>query len=239
MISFIIPTKNEEKVIEESLKRLSQYTGDKEIIISDGNSTDNTLSIARKYTQNIVENTSGIKQTIAEGRNEGGNVAKGDFLVFMDTDVTIPVPDLFFKNAISVFEKNINLGALTAFITVEPKSATMMDRFIFKLMNINNLISNNFFGIGASMGEFQMIRRDVFNAVGGYNKELAAGEDYEMFRRISKSYKTTVVKELTVYHSGRRVHQVGWLKLLPLWFMNYISTLLFKKSVSKEWKEIR
>src|SRR5438067_1989172 len=100
MISFIIPTKNEEKILEISIKNLLQYSGDKEIIISDGKSTDATVAIAKKCDARIVEYSSdplAHRQTIAEGRNDGARIALGDYLLFLDADVSINNPDQFFK----------------------------------------------------------------------------------------------------------------------------------------------
>ena len=54
MISFIIPTLNEEKTIEKTLKNLSEYFGEKEIIVSDGRSSDKTIEIAKKYTDKVI-----------------------------------------------------------------------------------------------------------------------------------------------------------------------------------------
>jgi len=69
MISFIIPTLREESSLEKTLNWLSTYTGENEIIISDGGSTDKTLEIARKYTDKIIVYEGTKRQTIGMGRN--------------------------------------------------------------------------------------------------------------------------------------------------------------------------
>ncbi len=235
MISFIIPTKNEESIIEQCLINLAGYSGSKEIIVSDGKSADKTLEIVKKYATVIVECPPDQKQNIAMGRNAGAKIATGDFLVFMDADVTVTNLDMFFGKALKIFELDSQLGAVSVFVKILPKVETLADKIVFALMNLNNLISNNYLQIGAAMGEFQMIRKSIFDKIGGYDQKLAAGEDYELFRRIAKISKTKIIKELSAYHTGRRIHKTGWGKLLPLWFMNYIFSLLFKKSFSKEW----
>ena len=107
MISFIIPTLNEEKYIGKTLDYISKYTGEYEIIISDTNSPDRTVDIARGYADNIlIHSREGKRLTIAAGRNLGASVAKGDFLVFLDADICIIDPDKFFKKAFNCFEKN-------------------------------------------------------------------------------------------------------------------------------------
>jgi GT2 family glycosyltransferase len=101
------------------------------------------------------------------------------------------------------------------------------------------LLLNNIFGIGAAGGEFQMMSVEAFRKVGGFNEKLAAAEDMDLFRRLSKMGRTRFEKRLTVYHTGRRAHTVGWPRLVWEWFTNSVSVWVFKRSASKEWKEIR
>ncbi len=238
MISIILPTKNEKRIIATTLEGLSRYTGPKEIIVSDGNSTDGTIDIAKKYTEKVVVYSGEKRQNISQGRNAGAKEALGEYLVFMDADTSIVNPDEFFAKAISLFEKDSKLGALTVKIKVLPEAETIGDKLVFGFMNLLHRFSNNALKIGVSTGEFQMIRKNVFNEVGGFNENFAAGEDYDMFKRISKKYRTMMVPSLTVHHTGRRAHIVGWPKLLSQWFMNFFLTTFFKKS-SDTWDEVR
>lgn len=239
MISFILPTKNEEKIIATTLSNISKYTGSKEIIVSDGRSTDKTLEIANLYAHTIVVHPGPEKQNISHGKNSGAKKANGEYLVFMDADTFVYEPDKFFTKLIRDFEKNPKIGAITVNIKVFPEFATLGDRLVFGMMNVMNRIYNNVLRTGAATGEFQMIRKEVFREMNGYNEKFAAGEDYDMFRRISKKYITRLEPSLTIYHTGRRAHAIGWPKLLSQWFLNFFSTVFFKRSASKVWHEIR
>jgi GT2 family glycosyltransferase len=84
-----------------------------------------------------------------------------------------------------------------------------------------------------------MVRAQSFKKIGGYNEKLVVAEDNDLFLRLSKIGKVKKIWNLKVYHTGRRAHQIGWLKLLFEWLTNYFSVLIFKKSISKKWKEIR
>jgi glycosyltransferase involved in cell wall biosynthesis len=238
MISFIIPTKNEEKVIEKILRCLSEYKGKKEIIVSDGQSTDNTVSIAKKYAS-VVEHKGIIRQKISEGKNRGAENAHGEYLVFLDADVYVPDINSFFQKAKNLFESDKNLAGLAVYIKVSKDQETLADKIIFSTLNFYNFILNNYFGIGAAVGEFQMIRREIFEKLGGYNEHLVAAEDYEFFQRVTKIGKTYLAKDLVVYHTGRRAHKIGWLKLLTQWWLNMIFVFFKGKSHSKEWEIIR
>ena len=88
-ISVIIPNYNEEKYIEECLQSLLAQTFDEfEIIIVDDGSTDNSVSIIKKYME-IDSRISLIEQKnqyAGAARNHGMRIATGDYLCFLDAD---------------------------------------------------------------------------------------------------------------------------------------------------------
>jgi glycosyltransferase involved in cell wall biosynthesis len=239
MISFVIPTLNEAKTIEQTLTCLAKFSGAYEIVVSDGNSHDGTIELSRNHTDNVDVYDEPARQTIGMARNMGAAVAKGDYLVFLDADVVIPDIDGFFQTAFEEFDRRPDLVAITVKYRVYPEMATFFDRYVFTMLGLQFLLQNNVFGIGASGGEFQMIAAPAFKGVGGFDERLAAAEDMDLFRRLSKAGDTRFVSQLKVFHTGRRAHAVGWPKLLWSWFTNSVSVFLFKKSASKEWKEVR
>lgn len=241
MISIVIPTRNEEKILRETLTRLRDGLRgglSAEIIVSDGSSTDGTLAVAREFADRVIEETGG-RHTIGWGRNRGAEAAGGDYLVFLDADVAIPRPAEFFRIALAEFESRPHLVALTAKIKVTPESETWADRIIFWTISQWFRFLNNVCRYGMAGGEFQMIRTPVFRELGGFHEELAAAEDVEMFARLSKKGLTRLSPRLTIFHTGRRAHAVGWPRLLWSWFKNWASMLIFKKSASTEWTPIR
>lgn len=243
-LSFIIPALNEERVIAATLASLKVLKSlPYEIIVSDGESTDRTVSIARRYADRVVS-PKATRHTIPAGKNKGAEVATGDYFIFMDADVWIPDPDTFFSRLLVHFEKDPSLVAATVAIRVDPKYATLADKIFFALLNLTYFIFNNIFHIGGACGEFQMIRASAFRKIHGYREDLPAGEDNDLFNRLSKSRSSPVGKtrsylDFTVFHSGRRAHKVGWPKLLFMWMKNGLSMLLFNKSAYKKWPEVR
>ncbi len=251
MISIIIPTRNEESVLEKTLTHFKKtLTLPHEIIISDGNSTDKTLEIARKYADKVIEADPTKRQNIAIGRNTGAAAAQGDFLVFLDADCTILDPNTFFTQALKHFEagqENQNQQkqgrkktvALIPAIRVLPGCETFADKVIWSYINIQYNIMNNLFNVGIAGGEFQMMRTLDFRTVGGYNPDLAASEDVDMMRRLSKRGQIRFDLGMTVYHTGRRAHKTGWTKLLYICVVNTFSLWIFGKSKSTEWTVVR
>jgi glycosyltransferase involved in cell wall biosynthesis len=237
MISFIIPTLNEEKTIEDTLKSINSFSGDKEIILSDGNSRDKTVEITKKYTDKILIHDGLSRQNIAQGRNNGAKLATGEYIIFMDADVTIPDINNFIARAHKYFNDDKRLVAITSQYVVLKEMSTLFDKIIFKILALYFSFLN-LIGSGASGGEFQMIKREAFIRVGGFDEKIAASEDMDLFWRLAKIGKTRLPLGLKVYHTGRRAHKIGWPKLLWQWTSNTIMVFLFRKSVN-EWKEIR
>lgn len=239
MLSIIIPTLNEEKVLEQTIKSLRKLNICKyEIIISDGKSTDDTLLIAQKYADKIISYKGEARQTIAMGRNLGASIAEGDYLVFIDADVIIPDINNFFRKAIDLFEKKRLVG-LTVYVKVFPEMSTFSDRLIFGAINNSHYFLNNFLNVGSAIGEFQMIEANTFKKLGGYNEKIVVGEDRDMFSRLSKNGQVHIEPSLNVLHTSRRAHNVGWSFLITFWMKNTIHLKLYKRSSIDEWKPIR
>lgn len=239
MISFIIPTLNEQATIEKTLACLAAYSGEAEIIVSDGNSTDGTAEICRRYADQVIVHDGPRRQTIAQARNIGATAASGDHLVFLDADVLVPDIDDFFRIAHSAFAADERLVALTGKYRVVPENSTAADRYVFTMLGVQLLLQNNLLRIGGAGGEFQMITAKAFRGVAGFDERLAAAEDMDLFRRLSRIGRTRFERRLTVYHSGRRAHAVGWPTLLWQWSSNSLSVFAFRRSISREWTVVR
>ena len=54
MVAIIIPVLNEEKTIEKCLQNIIELPGQKELIVVDGGSLDNTVEIASRYARVIT-----------------------------------------------------------------------------------------------------------------------------------------------------------------------------------------
>jgi len=239
-LSFIIPTLNEISVIEPMLTSLRTLTvADYEIIVSDGGSKDGTLEVARRLATKVVENTSGKRQNIAIGRNEGARIAEGEFFVFMDADVFIPDMDAFFARALGYFQTHPECSGYVVYLQVLKKYRTFADAFFHGMYNRWLYVMNNILHSPLSQGEFQMMPARYFKQVGGYNEAITASEDMELFMKLAKVGSLHIDPKLSACHTGRRAHKIGWLKMLSMWTMNGIMVKFFHRSVSKEWTVIR
>jgi glycosyltransferase involved in cell wall biosynthesis len=86
-VSIILPTLNEERGIVETLKQINKLDLDKEVLVVDGLSTDNTIKNAKAYGAKIViEKRKGKGIAMATGVK----AAKSDIICFLDGDGTYP-----------------------------------------------------------------------------------------------------------------------------------------------------
>ena len=239
-ISVIIPTLEEEKLLARTLE---QFTPDirayhrLEIIVSDGGSKDNTLCIARRHADHVVEAGVGTRQNISMGRNRGAEAAQGEILVFFNADTLIDNPDRFFSTMVRVLRDN-RISAATCDVLVYPEGETFADRFFHGSYNRYFWLLN-VLGMGMGRGECHVVKRELFERIGGYNESIAAGEDFELFLRLRRLGKIAFIRSLRVFESPRRYRTYGYFRISLLWFLNALSVFLFRRSMLDEWKPVR
>lgn len=82
--SIVIPAYNVEKYIERCVESvINQTFSDYELIVVNDGSTDKTIDLIRKYNPKIIESK---HVSVSEARNKGAKVAKGEYLIFLDSD---------------------------------------------------------------------------------------------------------------------------------------------------------
>ncbi len=243
-ISLIIPVYNEEKIIERVLKVYDEDLRSKygiELIVSDGGSEDSTAEIASRYADKMAVHKANRRQNIAEGRNKGAEFADASALVFVNGDTVPENPDAFFSEIhdwISGAGDYADCEALTCKVSIEPSEIKIKDK-IFYFIHNRYVQFLNFIGLGMGRGEFQAIKRELFQNLNGYDRFLAAGEDFDLFKRAAKRGKIGFMSDIVVYESPRRFRKYGYLRIILSWISNAISVMLWGKSISDDWEPVR
>lgn len=239
-VSVVIPAYNEEVLLPGIL---AQFTDERrrrfgmEIIVSDGGSSDRTVEIARRMADVVVEHTNHVRQTIALGRNAGANVARGEVLVFVNADTVIEDFDTFFGQTLKVVHCP-GISGVTCSVGVHKEDERCGDRLFHGLYNWYFWFLN-ILGIGMGRGECQIVRKELFDDLGGYNDQIAAGEDFDFFHRLRRRGTIAFLRTARVRESPRRFRRYGYLYVSGLWLLNAVWVLLFHRSVTSEWKPIR
>ena len=239
-ISVIIPTLNEEKLLEGMLKQFTTdvvLRHDVEVIVSDGGSLDQTLEIAHRLAHKVVLNEDHKRQTISIGRNAGAARASGEVLVFLNADTLIKDVDRFFvrlKEELQVSE----IAALTCSVLVFPQEERTSDVIFSHFYNWFFYMMNKV-GMAMGRGECHIIKRHVFEKLNGYATGIVAGEDYDMFRRLEKIGKVKFLRDLVVFESPRRYRRFGYAYVTASWFLNFLSVFFLHRSISDQWRPVR
>lgn len=248
LISIIVPTLNEEKLVARTLSLCTPELRERyrlELIVSDGGSNDNTLSIAAQYADCIVTHNKPQRQTIAGGRNAGAAVAQGNILVFLNADTIPAEPEQFFEGIYRWAEilqqdsthHDLPL-AFTVPVLISPEDRTTADTVFHTLFNRYVRLLNTI-GTGMGRGECQIIRADIFHAVGGYSAKISAGEDFDLYHRIRQRGRIGWMPESLVYESPRRFRRFGYTAILWSWTINALSVLIRRRALVSEWEPIR
>lgn len=217
-ISVIIPTLNEEACIEDVLRsvRAQDYDGEIEIIVADGNSTDRTVEIARRYADRVVSETT---RTIAAGRQAGCNVANGEYFLFIDADCI--ADSQWAGNIVRAFKKH---GACGAYGLIIPNQGSSIERALLKFGALFASTISNLMGMDYLAGSNMAVRRREFEKAGGFNIYLTTGEDTDLMKRMRKEGKVVFVPDAVVGYALRRIREWGYPKYILFHTKNYFKS---------------
>lgn len=221
--SVVIPALNEEKYLPRLLNALARQTyTDFEVVVVDGGSRDDTQKIVREYKAfyPLFLKVS-QRKNVGLQRNVGAFASQGEYLVFFDADVTI-FPD-YFATIVKRLQKRPIGIATTRFV---PDSPSLLDHFLTHLCG---------WGIQASLilgkpfmsGQNLIIRRDIFNHVGGFDKTVIHGEDCDLVQRVVKAhYLGEFLKSPTHVVSFRRLRKEGRMEVIWKYTLSFFYQII-------------
>lgn len=224
ILSIIIPTYNEEEylpVLLESIKE--QSFDDYEVIVADANSTDKTREIAESYGCIVVDG--GLPGV---GRNNGAKVAKGEYLLFLDSDLKLT--DDYLRNVIYEFRME-RLGiAITQMV---PLSNKANDKIFHELANYFMISVEKIKPHGA--GCYGIIaRKELHDACGGFDEDLNFGEDTDYIERLAKKERFKVLRNAKIGVSTRRLEEEGLETLIRQYGKSTINDFLGKRTDAED-----
>ena len=197
------------------------------MVVVDNNSSDNTAEVAAAAGATVVFEP--VNQ-IANARNAGAAVATTDALVFLDADTTITAPLL--QSALDALanDKVVGGGVPLALDNTPKKSAQ-------RVVTLWNWVSGKF---KLAAGSFIFCRRDAFEAVGGFDTRVYAGEEIVLSRRLKRwgrenGYTFRVLIDQTIVTSSRKLEWYTTPQLLGQFLTMLIPGALYSKRLCKTW----
>jgi glycosyltransferase involved in cell wall biosynthesis len=219
MLSIIIPTLNEEKYLPRLLECITRSNiDDYEIIVSDGQSTDKTIDIAKKYKCRIVTSK---KRSPAHQRNQGAKKAQGKLLLFLDADSLLP--QNFFQPVLIEFN-NRKLDVAGFYVTFNSKK--IIYKFLSNWANIFQFFLHKLhpFSVGAGI----IVKKKYHKKVNGFDESITIGEDHYYsadIKKINGNYG--LIKSKKILFSIRRLEHEGIFTVIAKWHKAAFYALFF------------
>jgi glycosyltransferase involved in cell wall biosynthesis len=232
IISIIIPARNEEISLADCLQSLVAQSGvEFEIIVVDDHSTDRTRAIAESFPGVRVVESGPLPQGWTGKNNAvtcGARLAHGEWLLFTDAD-TVHLPGSL---AAALKEAHEN-GAEMLSYSPEQIAVTFWEMATLPVVFAElarqyspSKVSDPASPIAAANGQYILIRRETYDAIGGH-AAIARDilEDVALARAVKNSGRKILFRyaadrvRTRMYRNYRQLRE-GWTKNLALLFPN-------------------
>jgi glycosyltransferase involved in cell wall biosynthesis len=195
LVSIIIPLYNAEDYIAETIKSaINQTWQNKEIIIVDDGSTDNSLAIAKGFENGFVKVFIQKNSGASAARNKGLTQAKGNYIQFLDADDLLSADKI--ENQVNLLQGKPNAVANCAtvyFFDGEDAKAKLPVHEWYREGSTNNVdyLLKLYSGqiIGPGYGGMITVHawlcpKSVIDKAGPWNEDLTVDDDGEFFCRV-------------------------------------------------------
>lgn len=216
-VSVIICTRNCEDSIEEVIQ--SAVENDPyELLVVDGRSTDNTLSIVEKYTDNICQDPG---KGLAVARNIGFSNVTGDYIFFLGSDNVIEKETL--QKTVSYMKVKGLAGCALPTRIKDPST--------YYIKGLDFRWKTRFFeSTREVIGTPSCFRRDILEKY-GFDDDMSWSDDTDLGERLKKDNHTLGYSSLSCYEVGFDDKKT----ILGRFQMYGLSDFQFYNKYKKEW----
>jgi glycosyltransferase involved in cell wall biosynthesis len=182
-LSVITVVYNNFNYIEDTVLNVLNVKGnhkDIEYIIIDGGSTDGTVDIIKKYQDKITLWVSELDKGIYDAMNKGVVLAKGEWLIFMNSGDS-------FYNSEQSFLNNIlfNTQGRQDYDIIYGNTLTKNEGKIITIPL--KKVNANFFFLNTICNQSVFFNRKVFNTIGYYNLDYKIISDRDLLFRVANT----------------------------------------------------
>lgn len=210
-ISICVTTLNEEHSITTLLQSLvSQTLPPQEIIISDGGSSDNTVSVIKNFLNQRKNKLPTIRLLRAVGnrsvgRNRAIRQAKSDWIAITDAGCTA---EKHWLAELAKRQKNSKTNVVAGYYAGLAQTPLQEAITPYVLVMPDKVDENNFLPATRSM----LIKRSLWQQLGGFDESLSDNEDYAFARRLRQQTRIAFARDAIVYWQPRQnLFQFAWM----------------------------
>lgn len=187
-VSVVITTKNEEKNIGNCLESIRRQTYSQnllEVIVVDNNSTDQTKQIAKGYKVKVFNK--GPERSAQ--RNYGIEKSEGEYFIYLDADMILS--STVIEKAV---EKLSPISNIQYLISGAPTIALYIPEIILGNSYWNRVrrFERSFYD-GTAIDCVRVIRKDIFEKVGGFDTNMTGPEDWDLDKKVRGKGKVEVL----------------------------------------------
>jgi glycosyltransferase involved in cell wall biosynthesis len=199
-VSVVLPVRDGERFVREAVESvLAQTYADLELIVVDDGSTDGTAAALAGFRDErlrvLRQEPSGLVAALRRGVAE----ARAPLVARMDADDVSEPARL--ERQVELLERRPRVGMAATWTAVIDEEGRELRREVLPPAHedlARRLLLRNPFQHGSVV-----VRRDALEAAGGYRDDYGANEDYDLWRRLARSWELACVPEVLYRY---RVH---------------------------------
>ncbi len=205
-VSVIIPTYNRAALVTEAVASvLAQSWQDFELLVVDDGGSDNTAAALAPYADRIRLLRRETRGGVSAARNAGIAAARGEWLAFLDSD------DLWLPE---------KLARQMAYLAGHPELALCQteETWIRRGVKVNQPLTHRKIGGRIFFQSLErclvspsavILHRRLLERHGGFDEDLPAAEDYDLWLRLAWRYEVGLLPEPLIIKRGGRADQLS------------------------------
>jgi glycosyltransferase involved in cell wall biosynthesis len=197
LVSIITPSFNQAQFLEQTITSvLEQDYHLIEYLVVDGNSTDGSQAIIKKYAKRITWWVSESDHGQAEAINKGLKRAKGKIVAWLNSD-DYYLPGAITK-AVAVFQNHPSFSIVYGDVLAVDADGSQINKLHYYQMDLINLMKFNIIGQPSVF-----IRREILNKIGFLDPSLQYLLDHQLWLRLAQRAPIQYLPEML---SAARFH---------------------------------
>ncbi len=186
LVSVLMPAYNTARFIGRAIESvLTQTYTHWELVIVDDGSTDDTPEVVGRYTDERIRYIRTENRGPGAARNTAIDNAHGEFIALLDSD------DVWFPHKLGIqmeaLRGPVDVGLVYANVWRIDEEGHRLKPYRFSLgrLPIGSCLDRMLVRNGVFCTSTVVFRRDILDRTGGFNATLHAGQDWDLWRRMS------------------------------------------------------